>query len=460
MSRRQMLAASSFVAIGNLSGCLGRVAGATTHTGASPAATFAGFGGRQDVWLIPPGEPSVRHLTPSISADLGVLSGDVELEAWFTTSSAKAQDYNSVRAPPARGPDGDEDGHEERSRLYEYFAGNPTIGERFTVTLPDARLLGGNGSLEGEVTPGHVIDYITGHSKIDAEGNVYSWGGAPRAAVGSDDDDEDDEDESCEETGTYQSSTETMVFCWGNTHETAFSEPLDTGGNLESSHGDVSVVVTNTPPTAEDGPSSLAVTASGEAYVPRNLNEWGDDEGPSGATPTIVCQILVKPRDCPEVFPALLYLRRCKHDAQYIYTGGWVIDDAALYENSVTLLTAEGPNTVAGIPAADLDGDGIPDSARRRLGDEENHRNARLFNGDLTRAVDSGVISKTDYNSTRSNRRKNEADLDGDGGENDEHRIHCVVTHLDASILHLTDAEGTSDHVKFKAGSELSKSVN
>lgn len=43
---------------------------------------------------------------------------------------------------------------------------------------------------------------------------------------------------------------------------------------------------------------------------------------------------------------ALLYTKRCKHDGRYIYCGGWLVDDGALYQNAAILLIGEGPTEV------------------------------------------------------------------------------------------------------------------
>jgi hypothetical protein len=58
----------------------------------------------------------------------------------------------------------------------------------------------------------------------------------------------------------------------------------------------------------------------------------------------------------PEAVPGLLYVQRCESNDQLVYTGGWVIDDAALYEDSVTVLSMAGPTEVVGVERSDLGG--------------------------------------------------------------------------------------------------------
>lgn len=581
ISRRQLLVGSGVVALGSLSGCLGTVASVVTNTGASPAATFAGVGQRAD-GRVAPGDPVVERLTPNISADSGLLSGEVELEAWVTAVTSRVQNHNSSRSnrtQPASfvgsdsgGSDGPEssteaiytaldlettllgqteaasgsiskrsartgrnhisdmedtiteiqatlrdcpddvcttvlehsdarmaltrqaladvdsgewdsaaaavrevqgivEGDIERletatnplseasetegeSTLYEYLAGNPVVGERFAVTLPDAVLPDGNGSLADEVTPQRFIDYLTGHLD-DAGGErtvVYSWG---KRSGG-------DADGRCEDVAM---DGKTLSVCPSPHLDASLSRPVDTGGVLEMSRADGHVTVLNTPPTTvhQEGratPSVLAVPADGAAYEPKNLNEWGTEEGEKSWTPTLVAQVMVQPADCPEPFPALLYVRRCRNDDQLVYTGGWVVDDAALYENSVTLLTAEAPSSVIGIGVGDLDGDGYGDLVSRSLTTDRARNGSRMVVGPVGELIDSGVVSASvlAHGNDRVVRKKPGRTTESPGDETGG----TVVVHvpLDAPILHLVDAGRASNEVKFKAGAELSKSVN
>src|SRR6056297_1311645 len=109
ISRRKLLVLSGVVAVGGLSGCLGRVASSMTNTGASPAAPFAGIG--EYTGPSPTGDPTVYKLTPTVSGDSGLLSGEVELEAWVTAQALAAANYNNTRSNKAgiQAPDGDAD---------------------------------------------------------------------------------------------------------------------------------------------------------------------------------------------------------------------------------------------------------------------------------------------------------------------------------------------------------------
>lgn len=605
-TRRQLLAATGLVAVGGLSGCLGRAATAATTTGASPAAPFAGID--EYTGPSPAGDPTVYKLTPRISADSGPVSGDVELEAWVTGQAIAANHDNDrsneskVRGPGDLDSDGDgiDDTVETRTRtlelerrllsqtkaaadsiskrsartgrsqiaemgdtirgvqetlercsddvcttvrehadgrvkltqraaadvengewddaaeslqevekivegdidslesslkgarqslgnprlqeltgatdedvdaLYEYLAGEPVISEQFTITVPDARLPGGEYALVDELTPRHLVEYVTG--RADDDGKVYAWGKNERAeSSGGDSSNPLYEGDAVDGENVLYSglmSDEGGPLHSSDVFVSAVSGPVDTGIHLESrtASGTVSVRPINDPPKATAAMPAIAVSADGDSVVAADFDDWGAERGESATTSTLVCPLLVVPSDCPSPFPALLYVRRCKHDDQYIFTGGWVIDDGSLYENSVTGLSIDGPATVIGVGEGDLDGDGYADLVTSRLdesGGRRTHRRRgqRLFDGTVADALDEGVVPDTDVDCDDDDcwiAPGEAAEDGGDEGSRDGTWFICHVNHLSAPIGHFTESNA-SDSVKFKAGAELSKSVN
>jgi hypothetical protein len=163
---------------------------------------------------------------------------------------------------------------------------------------------------------------------------------------------------------------------------------------------------------------------------------------------------MVAPPDCPSPFPALLYVRRCKNADQYIYSGGWVIDDGSLYENSVTLVAVDDLTEVIGVGAGDLDGDGYGDVMARHLSGDRERRGARVFDGAVSDAVAEGVLSEADGEDIILRKRPGR-ETRQEEGTNDV----PVVIAQQGRLVHFTEANA-SDTVKFKAGAELSKSVN
>ena len=443
VSRRHLLAVGGVVAVGSLAGCLNRVASAVTNTGASPAAAFAGTQAAS-VGEFVVGEPHVSRLAPAVS---GGQLGDVELEGWVTSSPVMAQNHNSSRsnAPGesyVRDTDADDDGlgdgtedaDEELEPLYEYLSGEAMVAERFTVCLPDAEVPGGNGSIREAVTPERLLAYLTDG---DGEAGLSKADSKSRAGEGGGDCDDDDP------------SNHPGALC-GTTHHfvAEVSEPTATGESLAVVRSeDGTVTVFNTPATAEDASAKVCVAADDDPCGP---GVWARTTESGSGAGVAVYQVMVQPPRCPRAFPALLYVQRCESDDQLVYTGGWVIDDAALYENSATVLSMAGPTDVVPVGSGDLDGDGLGDMVKRSASGERAGRGARLDWGTVEELVGTGVLLESAGNDIGVRKRPGRKTYD----------IELLHVSLDAPVLHLTSASRVSEDVKFKAGAELSKAVN
>jgi len=458
VSRRSLLAASGVIVVGGLAGCLNQVASSVTNTGSSPAAVFAGTDWNDDdtevTFMMAPGSPHVSRLTPTVSA--GQL-GDVELEGWVTSSAVMAQDYNSSRSNKRKTRAGDTDsdsdgdgvgdGSEEDADLVAYLGGEPIVAERFSVCLPDAEVPGGNGSLREEVTPERLFAYLTGQS--DGEGQLYAWGKSEYAGP--------DEGGDCDDT---DSDVYPGAVCGTTPHFVAeVAGPVATGGSLEVVRGEGgTVTVVNTPPTVDDKSAKVCVAADDDPCGP---GVWARTTESGAGSGVLVYQVMVQPPRCPKPFPALLYVQRCESNGQLVYTGGWVIDDAALYEESVTVLSMAGPTEVVGIECCfdfSADGDGFGDVVKRSVSGERGLRGARIDSGTIEEFVEGGDAELADdiIDVITSRGGETRGD-DGDAGENYRFVTHVAV---DAPVLHLVNAASALEEVKFKAGAELSKSVN
>ena len=472
ISRRSLLAASGVIVVGGLAGCLNQVASSVTDTGSSPAAVFAGTDWNDDdtevTFMMAPGSPHVSRLAPTVSA--GQL-GDVELEGWVTSSAVMAQDYNSSRSNKRKTQAGDTDsdsdgdgvgdGSEEDADLVAYLGGEPIVAERFSVCLPDAEVPGGDGSIREAVTPERLFAYLTGQS--DGEGRVYAWGKNPRGSSGPDEGGDCDDTDSDVYPGAVCGTTPHFV--------SEVTEPVSTGGGLvaeRSDDGHVVVTVTNTPPS-DGGASVLVCPAEGDPFEPEGLDAWGkralDPPTTMDAQGRIVdltvAQVMVQPPGCPEMVPALMYVGRGLSDGQLIYSGGWILDDAALYEDSATVLSMAGPTEVVGIECCfDYNGDiqGFRDVMKRSVSGERALRGAQIDSNTVEKFVEGGDAELADdiLDVITSRGGETRGD-DGETGENYRFVTHVAV---DAPVLHLVNAGGTSEEVKFKAGAELSKSVN
>jgi hypothetical protein len=445
-----------------------------TNTRASPAAVFAGTQAAS-VGEFVVGEPHVSRLTPTVS---GGQLGDVELEGWVTSSPVMAQDYNSSRSnkQKSRSADGDADGDglgdaDEDDELVAYLGGEPIVAERFTVCLPDAEVPGGNGSIREEVTPERLIAYLTGES--DGEGRVYSWG--PSKTAGSDGGGDCDDSDSDVYPGAVCGTTPHFI--------AEVSGPMATGGGLEVVRSDDGSVFLLSGDRSADGArikTEMLMTLSADPIIAGPDGDGSDtscsDDDPCGpgvwtrttesgsSSGVSVYQVMVQPPRCPKPFPAVLYVQRCESNDQLVYTGGWVIDDAALYEDSVTVLSMAGPTEVVGVGLSDLGGSfedvagGSADWEWPRV-----RRGARLDSGTVAELVETGVLSESggvDYplrkRPGREAEDEDEVTLEVTGDE------YGFVTHVTVDVLvrHLVSASRASQDVKFKAGAELSKAVN
>jgi len=446
ISRRRLLAVGGAVAAGSLAGCVSRVASSVTNTGSSPAAVFAGVEWNDDetevTFEMARGGPHVSRLTPTVSGGSGLLSGEVELEGWVTSSAVMAQDYNSSRSNKQKtewsDDDSDGDGvsdvEEGDDGLVAYLGGEPIVGERFTVCLPDAEVPGGSESIAATVTPERLIAYLTGDGSFAG----LSKADSKKSRGGGDCDDDD--------TGIYPGAV-----CGTTPHFVAeVTGPVATGGSLEAvrtSDGGRGVVNSS---TAEDGASVLVCPVDGDAYEPDDLSQWGRAARDVPVELThqgrIISQAMVQPPACPHAFPALFYVSRVESDDQLVYTGGWVIDDAALYEDSETVLSMAGPTQVVGIECC-FD---YSEAMSRAVSGERARRGARIDSGTSEELVKAGVLSSRLADGIR--KRPGKSGYEG--------KVELKHVAVDAPVLHLTSASRASQDVKFKAGAELSKSVN
>jgi hypothetical protein len=239
----------------------------------------------------------------------------------------------------------------EQAALFRYLNGESVAGERFTVCLPDAEVPGVNENIRDVVTPKRLIDYVTGRAD-GSGGSVYAWGQNELSAGGLEDCDDPD------------SAVRPGDVCGSPHLSAAVSGLVATGGGLESVRtSDGTVTVVNTPPWAEGCASVLVCPADGAANEPDGLSEWGRAAGGGDKSSPLlydafVAQVMIQPPGCPHAFPALLYVGRGVSDGQLVYSGGWVIDDAALYADTFTVMTMQEAAPVVDIDFGDLDSDG------------------------------------------------------------------------------------------------------
>ena len=343
--------------------------------------------------------------------------------------------------------DSDGDGLPDHTApLYDYLDGEPTIGEQFVVSLPDARVRGGGPALVDELTPKRVLEYFTGERNAERCGESDGTVAIHR-------------DLACRDllAATLDEQQQRYVAVFGTS-----------GG----------VVVTGASPAVEGAEPMARISGEccGAESCCFDYDSWGDEivSGEAAVSPTFVVPVAATPPDCPSPMPALLSLRRIRHDDQLLYVGGWQIDDGALYENAATLLVADGPNVVAGVTRSDIEDGGIDleklatDRGIRKRPGRTKYANITLKRqydpdaeylpaGAYSVCRDDGDLYCWGVQSREALARHDTGDCDD--GDADV-RPSAVTTALDAPVLHLVEAADASNDVKFKAGAELSKSVN
>ncbi|MUV88998.1 hypothetical protein GJ629_03070 [Halapricum sp. CBA1109] len=337
VTRRTVLATGAGLGLAGLAGCTDAIDGlvddaaaaAVRNRFATPAAFYGGDsrpeGSRVET------DYDVTHVPITISGEREGLDSSVDLSAYVTTSRLRVANHNAGRSNRsiADDEDSDGDGIDDGAELAAYLDGEATIGERFVLSVPDARLGEDGDSLLDKLTPDRILQYLTGRAD-DSEGTVYSWGrDEPRLAAtiewpfpsGT--------------TGPYNPNEQLLALGYKGRFSNV-SSALD-----PSVRGEIDDDGDGNGTTDEGVYIANGTVSRGNGG---GLYAWGDNrvQGESDASGTVVLPVAAKPEDCPVAMPALLYVRRVRHDDQYVVAGGWVVDDNALYHNAVTMLVAEG----------------------------------------------------------------------------------------------------------------------
>ena len=383
-------------------------------------------------------------------------------EEWDQAAAAVNEVRDSVLGDIERLDDELEDRRPSRPRFSDiigYLDDEPTIGERFTVCLPDATLPGDRGSLAGELTPGRVLAYFAAshedgglrtpfHDRYGTQGISY-------------------DDEHCIQLNG-PISLHRDISCG-----TILSAELDTyrteNRAMVGHSTDGAAVVSAAPASADTDGKCVFVAADGTLREPENLDSWGRERttGDVSVSQTLVCPVLVTPEDCPCPLPGLFYVRRCIHEDQVIFAGGWMVDDGALYEGSVTLLFDEGPTEVASVSADDIGSGNLDDRIVEQFSrGRSQHGSAvgsvQVQGTDMNKPELIGSMIPRAFENEEGRKGLNAVNVKvvGEQGDDDEGPGYVSTTALDAPLVHLADAAGTGNDVKFKAGAELSKAVN
>jgi hypothetical protein len=364
--------------------------------------------------------------------------------------------------------------------IIRYMRGEPTIGERFTVCLPDAKLPGDRGSLAEELTPERVLAYFAPSRGPDGLRapfhDRYGTGGIEY------------DDEGCVRLDGPISLHEDIA-C-----QSILSAELDTYRTGDraivgySTEG--GAVVSSAPASADTDGKCVFVAADGTLREAASRNDgsvvcwgqnrsagngdvlcWGQNRsaGDASVSPTLVCPVAVTPEDCPCPLPGLFYVRRCIHDEQIIFAGGWILDEGALYERSATLLFDEGPTEVASLTSEDARSDDFED---RIVGQFSRSRSqygsavgsAQVQGTDMNKAELIEQMASHALQTDQGRKGLNAVNVkvvgeQANGGDGNGASTHVCVTALDAPLVHLAGAGELSDGEKLESAGRIETGV-
>lgn len=454
VTRRSVLAASGALGVAGLAGCVEDLRGmvgkeaarqAVTTTAAMPAAFYGGD-------TLPEGglvesDRADAYVPLSVSGERAGGSGSVELDGFAVTSTLRANNHNTTRSnryqPSRNDPDADADGIGTLDDLYDYLGGDATIGERFVVAVPDARLKAGDGALAEELTPGRLLEYLTrdGETTVaDAKGRIFTWDDAPRLSAAI----------SVPDAGELEYDPSEQLLALGYEGDVNNATVLLRRPSLDSDSDSDGVA---------DGEEWVYVS-DGEASRAGRLDfrRWGKERasGEAAVTPTVVGSVFARPPDCPRPIPALLYLRRIRHDEQYLFVGGWVVDDHALYHDAVTMLVAEALPQVVGVAVQDT-ADAMRASARNRLTGDRALLGSVSYDGVLneealaflpeTHRSDGGSRALIERIEVAVDRRDSQTGEETgialrDGDVPDEDAVKALLVPIDTPVLHVRTSSG------------------
>ncbi|MFB6189443.1 MAG: hypothetical protein ABEI57_06135 [Halapricum sp.] len=452
VTRRAVLAAGGSLGVAGVAGCIDGITGmigdeaakrAVTTTAAMPAAAYGGDslpeGG------IAESDRRDTYVPLSVSAEARGVSGTVALDGFAVTSTLRANNHNTTRSNRYT-TKSDRGGAGDFADLYEYLAGDAVIGERFVATVPDARLRRGDDSLAAEMTPARILQYLTrdpGTEVTDEEGRTFRWPDAPRlsAALTIPDDSGGQRDE-------YDATAQLLALGYEGDVNNATS--LLRRSALDSD--DVGDAI----PSADEWVHVADASARGSGGGPPE--EWSRERssGEASVSPMIVRSIWAQPQDCPRKMPALLYLRRIRHDEQLLFVGGWVVDDNALYHDAVTVLTASGVPSVLGVEVQDS-AEAMRTSARKRLAGARTVLGSVTYDGVLgsgalaflpethrrgggRRIFVERVAGSLEARNPQTGKEIKIALRDGDA--TDEEAVKSLLVPVDSPVIHLRMASG------------------
>jgi hypothetical protein len=369
-------------------------------------------------------------------------------ESDWTTAAAELAAVEEINLGDIERIDDElEDSRPSRPRfsdLVGYLDGEATIGERFTVALPDAKLPGDNGSLAEQLTLDRVLAYFAASYEKEEGGRHTPFHNRYRPQFDA------NYDDGCIRIDGPVSIHEDLA-C-----QNLLSAKLDTytteNRGIVGFGTEGGAVVSAAPASADTiGKRVFLATddVTGEIILGEDRDMVMPRDNVSDSSQTLVCPVTVTAEDSPCPLPGLFFLRRIVHDDQIIFAGGWILDDGALYEDSATLLFDEGPSEVASVSPDDIESDDYDDRIIEQFSRDRSRLGSALISGTPEAIADSrmmpgplGGILEGDSDEQMADGGGEEVDILGMGEEK------VAASALDAPLVHLAGAKELSDEEK------------
>lgn len=361
MNRRELLGLGVGATLMGLGGCVDTVANATTRTGSGPAVTYMA--------CCPPSAPttycpkggtaddiSITNAPLTIGGSVAGVSGSVDIDGWFTSSQYRSSGYppsgsidpetvDDINAATSKDSDGD--GY-EREEAVAYLKGEAVIGERFVLSLPNAKPPGA-GEPMAEFSPKQLLDALTASDDSDGDGGGSTSSTTVKFKPGAELADK------VKLTGVNTPVRNVAGYkefdkASPKIYSSLDSESDDRGEGL---------------PAEWPGAYSIkGVTVSNSVLAGAVVSVGGDD----GSAVEL---------------PALLHMKRIKHGNDYLFDGGWMFDAGHLYSDAATVLVASGPNQVVGLTSNQLS-EAEDAQVRDRLPSDRSRLGGHVYSGPAT----------------------------------------------------------------------------
>jgi len=363
------------------------------------------------------------------------------------------------RLEAALDADSDADGLDDGSELAAYLDGEATIGERFVFSVPDARLGEDGDSLLGELTPEVVLEYLSGGDGPKSDSVMLRK--RPGLAA-------DIEWPFPTGTGPYNPNEQLLALGYrGRFSNLSTSLDPSVRGEIDDDGDgdetiDEGVFISN---------GTVSRANGGGLYA------WGSNrvQGESDASGTVVLAVAAQPEDCPEPMPALLYVRRVRHDDQHVFAGGWILDDSALYHNAVTMLVAEGAPELSSV-AHDRGVEEMRRSITSGLSRDRSRLGSQTYDGELSEKTlsflpphhregagrEELLLQAHEIVGGRNSRTGKEIKIalrDGSVGP-DAESLQTTVVPIDNPIVHISLGDGCEDCEECSCTTNLVPAVN